>query len=125
MPAINWTFLCDYAFVDMAGKASIIRTFENLNFRSLPGIWPQMYIALEIVIGEGETFSFTALMTSPSGNKVAEIKAKDVRAERAGKGIFTFGFFNTKFTETGEHHIELFIDENSIHIIPFAVQLTK
>ena len=36
MPVIRWAFLCDYACVDAAGKASIIGTFEYINVSKLP-----------------------------------------------------------------------------------------
>ena len=40
MVAINWSFLCDYAFVDEKGRASIIRTFTFIHAPRLPIRYP-------------------------------------------------------------------------------------
>jgi hypothetical protein len=36
MPAINWSFICDSAFVDDKGRASIIKTSSYIRAPSLP-----------------------------------------------------------------------------------------
>ncbi len=57
MPAINWTFLCDYAFADSAGRASIIRTFTFIRASKLPFRYPQLFLALEYMADRSETFT--------------------------------------------------------------------
>lgn len=127
MPTIDWAFLCDYAFVDAAGKASIIGTFENVNFLSLPAKHNQLYLAMGMKIAPGENFEMGIVITSPTGKEIANIHPQKVgipsNAPNVGKGIFTFGFYTTEFSETGEHHIEIFVDGNSVHFIPLRVSL--
>lgn len=127
MPSIDWAFLCDYAFVDVSGKASIIGMFENINTPTLPLSHPQMYIALGMKLIPGDSFEVSAKITSPSGHEISKVNPTKValpaNAPQVGKAIVSFGFYNTQFAETGEHHIEIFLDENSIHFIPININL--
>jgi hypothetical protein len=128
MPAINWTFLCDYAFVDGAGRASIMRTFTFIRAPKLPFRYPQLFLALEYMADISETFTLGAAITAPSGKQVAKVqlkrKAKSKEKGRVGKGFLPLGFYNCRFEEAGEHHVEIFINERSVHFIPMMI-LTK
>ena len=125
MVAINWSFLCDYAFVDEKGRASIIRTFTFIHAQRLPIRYPQLYLALEILSGKGEPFSLGALITSPSGKTIAKIEINHKgNGEVEGaieKSIIPIGFFNLQFTEPGEHHIEILVNGTSVHYLPLMI----
>jgi len=125
MPTIDWVFLCDYAFVDASGKASIIGTFENIFTVSLPAHHPQLYIALGMKFNPGDNFELSSKLSSPSGKEIAKINPQRIviptNAPNIGKGMIAFGFYGIRFSETGEHHIEIFVDSNSIHVIPLNV----
>lgn len=127
MPTIDWAFLCDYAFVDASGKSSIIGIFENINARSLPTTHSQMYIALGMKLNPGDNFEVSSKITSPTGKEIAQVNPQRItipaNAPGVGKGVVAFGFYGTKFSETGEHHIEIFLDGNSIHFIPVNINL--
>jgi hypothetical protein len=127
MPSLDWAFLCDYAFVDASGKASIIGVFENISTLQLPMSHAQMYVALGMKLAPGDNFEVSAKVTSPAGQEIAQVNPQRVsiptNAPGVGKGVIAFGFYGTKFSETGEHHIEIFLDGNSIHFIPINVTL--
>ena len=125
MVAITWSFLCDYAYADEKGRASIIRTFTFIHARQLPIRYPQLYLALEISCGKGEPFSLGALISSPSGKPIAKVEVKHNGAGGAGgaleKSFLPIGFFNLQFTEAGEHHIEILVNGTSVHFLPLMV----
>ncbi|MDP2966251.1 MAG: hypothetical protein Q8N39_09490 [Pelolinea sp.] len=125
MVAINWSFLCDYAFVDEKGRASIIRTFTFIHASRLPIRYPQLYLALEILSGKGETFSLGAVITSPSGKTIAKMEINHKgNGEIEGaveKSILPIGFYNLQFTEPGEHHIEILVNGTSVHYLPLMI----
>jgi hypothetical protein len=127
MPSIDWAFLCDYAFVDTSGKASIIGVFENINALNLPMTHAQMYVALGMKLVPGDNFEVSAKVTSPAGKEITQVNPQRIsipaNALGTGKGVIAFGFYGTQFSETGEHHIEIFLDGNSIHFIPINVAL--
>ena len=129
MPAINWTFLCDYAFADSAGRASIIRTFTFIRAPKLPIRYPQLFIALEYMADRNESFTLGAIITSPSGKQIAKVqltrKAKSSEKGRVEKGFLPLGFYNCTFEEPGEHHVEVLINNNSVHYIPLTIQVRK
>ena len=129
MPAINWTFLCDYAFVDNAGRASIIRTFTFIRAPRLPFRYPQFFLALEFMADLSEDFTLGAAITSPSGKQIAKVqlkrKSQASASGRVEKGFLPLGFYNCKFEEAGEHHVEIFINERSVHFIPLMIHLKE
>jgi len=129
VPTIDWVFLCDYAFVDTSGKASIIGIFENITTLSLPVNHPQLYVALGMKLSPGDNFELSAKLSSPSGREITKINPQRVaipaNALGVGKGVVSFGFYGIHISETGEHHIEIFIDGNSIHVIPINVEIIK
>jgi hypothetical protein len=125
MPAINWTFLCDYAFVDSNGRASIIRTFTFIRGPRLPFRYPQMFLALEVMADASESFSIGAAITAPSGKQIARVglkkKAREKEKGRVEKQVLPLGFYNCQFEETGEHHVEIFINERAVHFLPLMI----
>ncbi len=126
MPAINWCFICDYAFVDDKGRASIIKTFSYIRAPRLPFRYPQLFLALEFMAERGESFSLGAVITSPSGKQLAkmELNRKAKEAQQGGKvekGFLPIGFYSLQFEEVGEHHIEIFVNGNSVHFLPLRI----
>jgi len=127
MPAINWTFLCDYAFVDPNGRASIIRTFTFIRGPKLPFRYPQMFLALEYMSEMSESFTIGAAITAPSGKQVARVqlkkKAHGKQKGRVQKGVLPLGFYNVRFEEVGEHHVEIFINDRAVHFLPLMIHI--
>ncbi len=126
MATIDWVFLCDYAYVDAAGKASIIGMFENLGAPTLPVHFPQIYVALGLKLAPGDNFQLSASLSSPSGKELSKINPQPVVIPANApvmKGVITLAFYHVRFTETGEHHIEVFMNETCVHAIPLCVSI--
>jgi hypothetical protein len=128
MPSINWVYLCDYAYLDAAGKMSVIGMFEFIKAPQLPLSWPQIYVAVYLTASEGEEFRLKVLITSPSKKEIRkiEVQAKGVSAipgsiGKAANIFLPIGFYNLKFSETGEYHIEIFVDDTPIHSISLNI----
>jgi hypothetical protein len=126
MPAIRWAFLCDYAFVDAAGKASIIGMFENISARQIPAVHPQFYVMLELIASPNEEFRLGASINSPTGTSFGRQEERTIKASPEGGRIYTsFGFFAVKFQELGTFIIEILIDGTSVHTIPIQIKLIE
>ena len=129
MPAINWSFLCDYAFADEKGRASIIRTFTFIRAPRLPFRYPQLFLALEFMAQRGESFSIGAVVTSPSGKQIAKVelnrKSQGEVNGQVEKGFLPLGFYNMHFEEAGEHHVEIFVNGSSVHYMPLMIMEEK
>jgi hypothetical protein len=128
MPVINWVYLCDYAYMDASGKKSIIGMFEFIKVKKLPVNWPQLYVAVDLTVSVGEQFKMKVVFTSPSNQELGKVdfqmKSTKVDPGSGGKSakiFLPFGFFNLKFSEAGEHHIEMFVDDVPIHFIPLRI----
>jgi len=130
MPAINWAFLCDYAYVDPGGKPSIIGMFENIRTAQLPSRHPQIFLVMQVMVQGGENVKIGAIISSPSGKEITKISPPPFTAPTGNspepkKFVLVLSFYHIEFTETGEHHVEIFIGDNCIHSIPFNLILVK
>ncbi len=130
MASINWIFLCDYAYVDAVGKASIIGIWERINVKQLPVAWPQMYVVMDFLPDPVSEMAVGIIISAPSGQEIAKTQAAKIKiptsaARIANHAVLTFGFFNTNFKETGIYHIEVLLNEVSIHTISFTVLTPK
>ncbi len=126
MATVEWAFLCDYAFVDAAGQASIIGIFESIGAPSLPVHFGQIYIALCLRLAPGDNFQLGASLTSPFGDELCKLHPRPVvaRPNAPMKRVFPLGFYQVRFSEAGEHRFELFANENRLHAIALRVSLS-
>lgn len=124
MPTMNWAFLCDYAFVGVAGKGYINGTFETLNVENLPAIQPQIFVIFEIAMAKDENCFITAVINSPTGRELANDNAICNAPAGGGKIIQPLRFYNTEFSETGTHRVEIFADGISVYSLPFTISIS-
>jgi len=76
-----------------------------------------------------ETFTLGAAITAPSGKQIAKVQlkreAKTSEKGRVGKGFLPLGFYNCQFEEPGEHHVEILINDRSVHYLPLMIHGKK
>mgnify|MGYP002063057951 CR=1 FL=1 len=48
-------------------------------------------------------------------------KAKSTEKGKLEKGVLPLGFYNCKFEEAGEHHVEILINGQSVHYLPLNI----
>jgi len=129
MPKINWMYLCDYAFKDVAGKTSIIGMFTDVNLLRLPVKYQQMFTILELDKVDTETFKLEVVISSPSEKEITRRIVQQLKPQgTSGKVIkmtMIYAFYGIDLTEEGEYHLLLFLDGDCIHSIPFRVHLIK
>jgi hypothetical protein len=132
MAIIDFVFLCDYAFMDGSGKTSIIGTFDNINAAEMPLTWMQMFVAIKFTASQTESLNIKVLLSAPSGKEVYRVEANarpgatppdsQNNPQNTVAGFLPLPMYNVNFTELGEHHIEIFFDNNPIHSIPLMVR---
>lgn len=127
MPKINWMYLCDYAYKDVAGKTSIIGMFTDINVLQFPAKYQQLFTILELDKVDSETFKLEVVISSPSEKEITKRIVQEVKQQgSAGKVIkltMIYAFYGIDLPEAGEYHLLLFLDGNCIHSIPFRVHL--
>lgn len=129
MPKINWMYLCDYAYRDVAGKTSIIGMFSDINVLRLPAKYQQLFTILEMDKIDSETIKLEVVISSPSEKEITKRIVQELKPQGdAGKVIkltMIYAFYGIELTEEGEYHLLLFLDGNCIHSIPFRVHIVK
>ncbi|MHB8808184.1 MAG: DUF6941 family protein [Anaerolineaceae bacterium] len=127
MPKINWMYLCDYAYKDVAGKTSIIGMFTDINALQLPSKYQQLFTIMELDKVDSETFKLEVVISSPSEKEITKKIVQEIKPQgNAGKVVkmtMIYAFYGIDLTEAGEYHLLLFLNGNCIHSIPFRVHL--
>src|SRR5688572_17895491 len=106
MATINWSLVCDYAFV-ADGKLSMIGLFEHIFAKQFPTLHPQLFLAINTTINlDDGPISLSAQVSAPGGNSISRIDKSPVMAVRDGVTLSNvFGFYRLPFEEPGEYHI--------------------
>ena len=129
MPKINWMYMCDYAYKDMAGKTSIIGMFSDINTLKLPVKYQQIFTILEVEKVASEVFDLEVTISSPSEKEITKRLGKQIGAQAQSDKVIKltmiFAFYGVNLSEAGEYHLLLFLNGNCIHSIPFRVHLIK
>ena len=126
MPIIEWAFVCDSAYVDASGKASIIGAFENITADTLPFSHPQMSIAVGLKLALNEEVEVNTVIITAHGKEIARTTPQKVtRADAQGAStlMVIFAYYGTTFSEIGQHHIEILLDGNTARFIPLIIGL--
>ena len=99
--------------------------WDKLSVRRTPLMWNQIFVMAETLIQPNENFTMSMVLSGPSGTEIARQRAQNVRAPAGATGNtiakMAFAFYGLNFPEFGEYHIEIFIDDLSVHSIPFEI----
>ncbi|NMB61176.1 MAG: hypothetical protein GYA18_02400 [Chloroflexi bacterium] len=129
MAKINWMYLCDYAYKDVAGKTSIIGMFTDINVLKFPSKYQQLFTILELEKLASESFKLEVGLSSPSEQELSKRIGGDIRpqgdSERLMRVTMIYAFYGIQLPEPGEYHLLLFLNEECIHSIPFRVHLLE
>lgn len=126
MGSINWAFLCDYAF-QTDGKGSLIGIFDAVSVKTIPFAINQLFVvaSMDIFPSDGTT-NIAVQISSPSGNVLGAVSQPPITAYGGiAKHNLAAGFYGVPIEEPGEYHIEIFINGQSVHLIPLPVKLVR
>ncbi len=122
MPIRVWTHLCDYATVDVNGKASILGEFDRIFSQAVPANHPFFFVISKWNGMINESFSHQVIITSPTRQEIAVGSENRVVLRDTNNGgsnhITVDGFLMTNFPEYGEYAIEILLNGNPVHILP-------
>jgi hypothetical protein len=122
-PHINFVHLCDSAFFSQEGKLNIIGMFKTIGAAKFPTNHPKMAIVLDVKVSESTKLKIQ-ILKKETGETIAKLEGKLDRKDNV-KGekemCFISDFNNVKFESSGEYRVEIWIGDELMEIIPFAV----
>ena len=122
-PVIKAALLCDYALTGADGKLSAIGIFNNINFSSLPSVYPLFFAVIILALDRG-THPIHLGVVDPMGQQILlESPAVDVPVDVPGaEANLVIGFPTVQFQRAGIYQVQLFIDGRLYQSIPLNVQ---
>ncbi len=73
MAECDWIILCDYAFLDVAGKMCLIGAFDRVFAPTVPSALHQSSIAMKLLGEPNETANFRVEIIRPTGGQLASV----------------------------------------------------
>lgn len=126
---INFSFLCDYAFIGEAGKLSIIGMFQNINPSVvLPFIHPQIFVVVSISIkGAGSYDAEIKFIRSRDGLDVIPPQKFNipVKDDSQTTTVLLGQMLNVKFEELGPYEAQVLVNGEKLTTIPVSVGVNK
>ena len=116
---VTFAHLCEYAMMSADRKLSVIGIFSSIRLRSLPGVHPQMFLAFEVEMNSaelGKPFTIVVECTDADGAKIFSTKGAGTSEGRVPFGenprfAQFLAFRNTKFTRSGDHGINIWLND--------------
>ena len=121
MAEIIWVHLCDYAFSERFGKASIIGEFDRIYSPKFPTKFPQLFLALKMRLANEERFTLEIVFRAPDGNIIAGSTVPEERMklnQGNQKAVFIFAFYNLNLPEPGEYSVDIRVNGTTVYILP-------
>ena len=112
--------LCDYAF-ETEGKISMIGIFDRLELPGFPYEHWQLFLVISVSISAADgVLDCSAIAASESGETVGLVEGMRFVTT---SGILTTKtntarFENLRFDKPGNYHFEIFINSQSVHVVP-------
>lgn len=126
---IQLTALCDAA-TDYQGKLCLLGVFDTIQFRQMPGIHPQCFIAMRFVFERSEAgnHTITTSFLNPDGDPISQpINGRNTvvfppEARFLSSNVIIV-LQNLRFEKTGPHSIVVSVDNAQQAAIPLTVRL--
>lgn len=124
--------LCDYAVAVPGGKLTIVGTFDRLNVPKLPHQQAAFYLVAKVrfdLTEAGEKrLQFT--FTDPDGKQIGTlpemkvpVKLREEDYTAAMQAVFRIA--GLPLAQSGDHSVNLLIDDTPVTSISLAIQLAK
>jgi len=125
MPTRIWSHLCEYATVDMNGRASIFGEFNKIFVQNIPAKHPIFFVITKWGGYPNEEFTHQTKFISPSGKVLVatrEIKTK-IRESVNSEGfhIIIDSFVMVDIPEYGEYAIDIIVNGTPTYIMPLII----
>ncbi len=125
---LNFSILCDNAFVDNDGQLSIIQIFEFINvIGSFPASHPKMAIVTNYSMNQNDVnikHIQQIEIIDPTDNIIASLNITAEPKENRDKLQFISSFINLNFKMPGQYKIKVVIDDNEPEF-PIKFNLNK
>lgn len=127
MLQLNFAHICDSAFFSKDEKLNIIGLFKNIATSKIPFFQPKITFVINISTDEIKGFK-AQILKKETGEVLQKIEARPQNFKKLKQPTeinFVNEFVNTKFEETGEYFLEVWIGNKIITKVPFLVNLIE
>ena len=130
MIKINYSHLCEKAFLSQNGNLNLIGIFERIIAQKLPLVFPQLAIVSSLEGDHGQHKMTIKIINAHNKKEIIKaiqlnIDIKPVKKENAAQkqNLRIIGEINNlKIEEIGHYEIQIFLNNELVYTTPFAVE---
>lgn len=120
MPKINFSHLCDYAFLSDSGKVNILGIFKNINSTTFPYRHPQMYVVVNATFEDAGNYSEKIQLVDVDNNVISNLDYTFSVPSKVESGVIG-QFIGTEFKVPGTYKLQVLIDGRVEIEVPLTV----
>lgn len=121
MPEIEWSLLCDYCLLDVAGKLSIVGIFDQLVAPQVPIQQPALYVVTRWRSEPNQQFTIETRLWTPTEQLLQTTGAVAVAPNPAGHNLTINQFVGVTFERPGKYLVELLAENQTIRYYPLQL----
>ncbi len=122
-PKLNFAHLCDNAFLSQDGKLNLIGIFKNLNVKTLPATFPQIMVAVNLILSESSNLK-VQIVKKIGMEVISKMEAKiDLTQKKTDNPEIGFigAFNNVTLKEAGDYLLEVWVGSQILNMSGFTV----
>jgi hypothetical protein len=119
MAECEWALLCDYAFLDRAGKMCLIGIFDNIYVRGVPAIHAQAAVVVQLRGEPGQRLRVRLEAVRPTGSSLFKIDGEAICGPIGGAGVqFAMPL---QLPDLGYYPVNVYVDDELSFKAGFSV----
>jgi hypothetical protein len=120
MAYCEWAMLCDYAFLDSAGKLCLIGVFDKIFAASVPTMHPQAALVIQLKGSTGEKIGLRVHIVRPGGTVLLKLEGDLVIGPGGGAGA-NMRLINLQLPDHGPYSINVYLADDLVKTLPLTV----
>jgi hypothetical protein len=120
-PEVEWSLLCDYCLIDIAGKLTLVGIFDRLVVPALPVHAPLLVVVTRWRAPASDRFVAETRIWTPTEQLLVTTGPVDVAVPAAGPAMTVNQFRAVTFERAGQYLVELLAQGDTARYYPCEV----
>jgi hypothetical protein len=123
MPDVEWSLLCEYCLLDVAGKLSIMGIFDRVVAPKLPVQQPALFVVTRWRTQPDQPFILETRLWTPTEQLLQSTGQVTVAPDPAGHNLTINQFIGLTFDREGQYLVELLAEDETVRYYPWQLVL--
>lgn len=123
MPDVEWSLLCEYCLIDVAGKLSVMGIFDHLIAAKLPVQQPALFVVTRWRSQPDQVFMAETRLWTPTEQLLQTTGRVAAAPNPAGHNLTINQFVGLTFDREGQYLVELLAEDQTVRYYPWQLSV--